>query len=70
MESSHPLIVVVENDIGKVLGNAMKVKLEHKKDVICIDGIRTRSGDYIDIGAPIAGGHVVPVVIKTLIFNS
>lgn len=70
VESSHPLIVVVENDIGKVLGNAMKVKLEHKKDVICIDGIRTRSGDYIDIGAPIAGGHVVPVVIKTLIFNS
>ena len=37
---------------------------------MCIDGIRTRSGDYIDIGAPIAGGHVVPVVIKTLIFNS
>lgn len=70
INSKYPLIVVVENDIGKVLGNAMKVKLEHKKDVICIDGIRTRSGDYIDIGTPIAGGHVVPVVIKTLIFNS
>ena len=38
--------------------------------MICIDGIRTLSGDYIDIGEPLANGHVVPVVIKTLIFNS
>lgn len=68
--SPFPLIIVVEHDIGKVLGNALKVKLAHKKDVICIDGIRTLSGDYIDIGEPLAGGHVVPVVIKTLIFNS
>jgi ethanolamine utilization protein EutA len=70
IDSQFPLIVVVENDIGKALGNALKVKLQHKKDVICIDGIRTLSGDYIDIGQPLAGGHVVPVVIKTLIFNS
>ena len=54
----------------KVLGNALNVLLEHKKDVICIDGIKTLSGDYIDIGEPIAGGQVLPVVIKTLIFNS
>ena len=70
IESPYPLILVVENDIGKVLGNALNVKLGHEKDVICIDSIRTLSGDYIDIGEPLAGGHVVPVVIKTLIFNS
>ena len=61
---------MIENDIGKVLGNAIRVKLEHKKDVICINGIRTLSGDYIDIGESLANGPVVPVVIKTLIFNS
>lgn len=70
IDTPYPFIIIVENDIGKVLGNAVKVKLEHKKDVICIDGIRTLSGDYIDIGEPLANGHVVPVVIKTLIFNS
>lgn len=69
IESRYPLILVVEADIGKVLGNALNVLLDYKKDVICIDGIRTLSGDYVDIGEPVAEGHVVPVVIKTLIFN-
>ena len=70
IESKHPLIIVVENDIGKVLGNALNVMLDFRKAVVCIDGIRTMSGDYIDIGEPVAGGQVLPVVIKTLIFNS
>ncbi len=70
IESQYPLIVVVENDIGKVLGNALNVMLNNRKNVICIDSIRASSGDYIDIGEPVAGGQVLPVVIKTLIFNS
>ena len=70
IESKYPLIVVVENDIGKVLGNALNVMLNNQKDIICIDSIHTSSGDYIDIGEPVAGGQVLPVVIKTLIFNS
>ena len=41
MKSPYPLIVVIENDIGKVLGNALNVMLERKKAVICIDGIHT-----------------------------
>ena len=70
VDSRHPLVVVVERDIGKVLGNALSVKLNHRKEVICIDSIHTSGGDYIDIGEPVAGGQVLPVVIKTLIFNS
>ena len=63
-----PVVVIVENDIGKVLGNALAVLLENRK-VICIDNIFVKEGDYIDIGQPVAGGRVVPVVTKTLIFN-
>ena len=70
IDSPYPLIIIVETDIGKALGNALKVKLHHEKDVICIDGISTLSGDYVDLGEPLANGHVLPVVIKTLIFNS
>lgn len=70
IDSAYPLIVVVEADIAKVLGNALQVMLGPGKGVICIDSIQTLSGDYIDIGEPVAGGQVVPVVIKTLILNS
>lgn len=68
--SNFPLIIVIENDIAKVLGNTLELVLGNKRDVICIDGIRIQNGDYIDIGQPLAEGHVVPVVIKTLVFNS
>ncbi|MDD3279659.1 MAG: ethanolamine ammonia-lyase reactivating factor EutA [Lachnospiraceae bacterium] len=70
LATSYPLILVIENDIAKVLGNALNYMLERKKDVICIDGIHAGDGDYIDIGEPVAAGRVVPVVTKTLIFNS
>lgn len=73
VDGRHPLILVMEADIAKALGNALTIFLERgnpKKGLICIDGIKTLSGDYIDIGEPIAGGQVVPVMIKTLIFNS
>lgn len=64
-----PLIIIVENDMAKVLGQAIYALTNFEKDVVCIDGIKVENGDYIDIGKPIAEGKVLPVVIKTLVFN-
>lgn len=64
-----PIVVIVENDMAKALGQSLYVKLGYNKDIICIDGVKLDNGDYIDIGKPIAGGMVLPVVIKTLVFN-
>lgn len=65
-----PLIVLVEEDMAKVLGQTMYRQQNGTSDIICLDGIRLSEGDYIDIGRPIAQGSVLPVVVKTLVFQS
>ncbi|MCH3963730.1 MAG: ethanolamine ammonia-lyase reactivating factor EutA [Clostridium sp.] len=65
---NFPIIVIVENDFAKALGQAIKIKCELNRKVICLDGISTENGDYIDIGRAISG--VIPVSVKTLIFDN
>ena len=60
-------ILVVENDMAKVLGQALAA-LE-TGPILALDGVGVENGDYIDIGAPVANGAVLPVVIKTLVFH-
>lgn len=70
LKRDYPMFVIVENDIAKVLGQTLYRQLNKGKNVVCIDSIKVENGDYIDIGKPLANGKVVPVVIKTLVFNS
>ena len=60
-------IVAVEADQAKVLGQAMAALLSGP--LLCLDGVEMDNGDYIDIGAPVAGGAVLPIIIKTLVFH-
>ena len=51
-----------------VLGQALRVH-HPELAIICLDGVAVENGDYIDIGRPIAGGEVIPVVVKTIVIN-
>ena len=70
LSRDKPLIVVLFKDCAKVLGQTLQLKLGGAADIVCIDQVEVGEGDYIDIGKPIMGGRVVPVVVKTLVFEN
>ena len=63
-------VIAVERDMAKVLGQTLWPMLGAEGALLCLDGVSAGSGDYLDIGAPVAGGAVLPVVVKTLAFQS
>lgn len=68
-EADNGMIIVLEEDIGKALGQALHHRIKNRRKIICIDGIHCESGDFVDLGEPIVSGKVIPVIVKTLIFN-
>jgi len=64
-----PVLVVIEQDMAKALGILMQDALGDRRRVVCIDSVKVEQGDYIDMGKPMLGGLVVPVVVKTLLFG-
>ncbi|MHA1668019.1 MAG: ethanolamine ammonia-lyase reactivating factor EutA [Candidatus Heimdallarchaeaceae archaeon] len=70
VEHEKPIVLIFDRDIGNSVGNVMKRETSAKKNIISIDEIIVQEGDFIDIDKPKAGGQVVPVVIKSLVFSS
>ncbi len=69
LSQNKPLILVIEADCGKVLGQCINANTNRPLEMVCIDQLEVNDCDYIDIGKPLMGGRVVPVVLKTLVFN-
>jgi ethanolamine utilization protein EutA len=63
-----PLIVIVDRDVGRLLGHILEHEIGLRAGVISIDGVQLREFDYVDIGELIEPTEVVPVVIKSLLF--
>ena len=64
---SDPILVCVEQDMAKALGQAMALCRGADAKILCIDRVRLKNGDYLDMGNPI--GPALPVVVKTLILE-
>ena len=64
-EDRTSIYLSVERDMGKALGQAIHTLVPHKP-LLCLDGLCLRDHAYLDVANPVAGGAVLPVVIKTL----
>ena len=62
-----PKVVVAQQDIGKVLGQSL---LRHMpgQELVCLDGVDIKLGDFLDIAKPLPHEEAVPVIVKTLVF--
>lgn len=65
-----PVVTVTQSDCAKVLGQTLAVRLAGRAAIVSLDQISVDEGDFIDIGKPLAGGRVVPVIVKTLVFEN
>ena len=62
-----PIVLCLQQDMAKALGQALAVRLPQNAPILCIDRIRVGEGSFLDIGAPV--GSAMPVVVKTLVLS-
>jgi ethanolamine utilization protein EutA len=68
--SGLPMILMIDGDVGKTLGLILEQELNLVRPVISIDGVQLQELDYVDIGEIVEPAHVVPIVIKSLLFSA
>ena len=62
-----PVLVAVEQDMAKALGQAIALQLPQGQSCLCIDRVQLNEGSFLDVAMPV--GPCLPVVVKTLIFE-
>ncbi len=64
-----PVILIFETDIACSVGNVIRRETDLKTNLLSLDELRLREGDWIDIGEPLVNGQVFPVTVKSLVFH-
>ncbi len=61
------VMVCLEQDMAKALGQALAVRLGNAARILCLDRVKVGEGSFLDVGAPV--GPALPVVVKTLVLG-
>ena len=64
-----PVVVVLDADVSRLVGENLSRALGRYRDLICIDGVQLADFDYIDISREHEHTRTVSVVIKSLVFS-
>ena len=70
IKGSKPLVLMIDGDIGKTIGNILTRECGVTADIVSVDGVNLKEFDYVDIGEVIQPTNVVPLVIKSLLFST
>jgi ethanolamine utilization protein EutA len=63
-----PIILIFNTDIACGVGNVMRRETNLKNNLLSMDELSLKEGDWIDIGEPLVDGQVFPVTVKSLVF--
>jgi ethanolamine utilization protein EutA len=69
-DGGSPIVLVSEDDIGRLIGSHLAAECVPDRTVISVDCVETGDFAFVDIGRPVTGSASVPVVIKSLVFPS
>jgi ethanolamine utilization protein EutA len=64
-----PVILIFETDIACSVGNVIRRETDLKTNLLSLDELKLKEGDWIDIGEPLVDGQVFPVTVKSLVFH-
>ena len=64
-----PVILIFETDIACSVGNVIRRERDLKTNLLSLDELKLKEGDWIDIGEPLVDGQVFPVTVKSLVFH-
>ena len=70
IKGGQALILMLDGDIGKTIGNILTRECGVRADIISVDGVALKEFDFVDIGEMIRPTNVVPLVIKSLLFST
>jgi ethanolamine utilization protein EutA len=63
------IILLFGMDIARILATIIRRETSIKTNLVCLDELILKAGDWIDIGDPLHNGDAYPVTIKSLIFK-
>ena len=64
-----PIILIFENDIACGVGNVIRRETGLKTNLLTLDELNLKEGDWVDIGEPLVAGQVFPITVKSLVFH-
>ena len=64
-----PIVIMMDGDAGRTIGNILVKELNVKGEVISVDNVQLRDFDFVDIGEFMPDTQVVPLIIKSLLFT-